>query len=155
VIIIRPYDEADEAAVIAFWREVFPEAPPWNDPREDIRRKLRVQRKWFLVASLESSIVGTAMAGYDGHRGWLYYVGVSEAHRRLGVGSLLLRRIEQELAVAGCPKLNLQVRARNPEAVAFYESLGFQVEERVSMGKLLIRDPEPAHPPRDASPVDR
>ncbi len=137
MIQVRPYVESDEAAVAALWREVFPGAPSWNHPETDIRRKLAVQREMFLVAALGSEVVGTAMAGYDGHRGWVYYVAVSPRHRRQGIGTALMRNVEQGLASLGCPKLNLQVRASNREVVAFYQKLGYKVEERVSMGKRL------------------
>ncbi|MBU0494260.1 MAG: GNAT family acetyltransferase [Chloroflexi bacterium] len=144
MIEIRAYLESDEAAVAALWREVFPGSPAWNHPETDIQRKLAVQRELFLVALLGSEIVGTAMAGYDGHRGWVYYAAVSPGHRRQGIGSALMRAVEHRLAAAGCPKLNLQVRATNRAVVAFYERLGYQVEERVSMGKRLFHSfPEP------------
>jgi ribosomal protein S18 acetylase RimI-like enzyme len=134
---IRPYKESDEAAVAALWREVFGDAPAHNVPEEDIRRKLAVQRELFLVAEEGGEVVGTALAGYDGHRGWVYYVAVKPAFRRRGVGAALMARVEEDLRVMGCPKLNLQVRASNREAVAFYERLGYVVEDRVSMGKRL------------------
>jgi len=137
VIQIRPYSESDEAAVAELWREVFPDSPSWNHPETDIRRKLSVQRELFLVATLDSEIVGTAMAGYDGHRGWVYYVAVSPRYRRQGIGAALMRHVEQGLASLGCPKLNLQVRASNHEVVSFYEKLGYAAEERISMGKRL------------------
>ena len=137
MIQIRPYSEPDETAVAELWREVFPGSPSWNHPETDIRRKLSVQRELFLVAILDSEIVGTAMAGYDGHRGWVYYVAVSPRHRRQGTGAALMRNVEQRLANLGCPKLNLQVRASNHEIVSFYEKLGYQAEERISMGKRL------------------
>lgn len=134
---IRPFLDSDEAAVAALWREVFPGSPAWNHPETDIRRKLAVQRDLFLVAVLDSEIVGTAMGGYDGHRGWVYYVAVSPRHRRHGIGTALMTGVEEGLARIGCPKLNLQVRASNDQVVAFYERLGYKVEERVSMGKRL------------------
>ena len=77
------------------------------------------------------------MAGYDGHRGWVYYVAVSPRRRRQGIGSALMKEVEARLAQFGCPKLNLQVRATNQEVVAFYQQLGYEVEQRVSMGKRL------------------
>ena len=119
------------------WDEVFQDAPLWNNPLDDIRRKLSCQPEGFLVAFVDGEIAGTAMAGYDGHRGWIYYVGVAAQYRRVGVGAALLHRAEEYLIARGCPKLNLQVRPGNYEAVAFYESLGYRVEERISMGKLL------------------
>lgn len=134
---IRPYLESDEAAVAALWREVFPGAPAWNIPEADIKRKLAVQRELFLVAQFGSELVGTAMAGYDGHRGWVYYVVISPRYRRQGVGTALMERVEEGLARLGCPKVNLQVRASNEGVVSFYKKLGYQVEERVSMGKRL------------------
>ena len=134
---IRPYSEEDEPAVAGLWRQVFPDAPAWNRPTSDIRRKLAVQRELFLVALLDGELVGTAMGSYDGHRGWVYYVAVSEAHRRQGIGSALMKAVEEKLVQIGCPKLNLQVRASNKQVVEFYRKLGYHVEERVSMGKRL------------------
>lgn len=134
---IRPYSESDEAGVAQLWREVFPGSPSWNRPETDIRRKLSVQRELFLVATIDSDVIGTAMAGYDGHRGWVYYVAVSPRHRRQGVGTALMKGVEQRLVRMGCPKLNLQVRASNDEVVAFYRKLGYEIEERISMGKRL------------------
>jgi ribosomal protein S18 acetylase RimI-like enzyme len=138
---IRTYEESDEAAVAALWREVFPDAPAHNIPEDDIRRKLAVQRELFFVAVDGGDVVGTALAGYDGHRGWVYYVAVKPSRRRRGIGAALMKRVEEALTAAGCPKLNLQVRAPNRDAVAFYEKLGYVVEERVSMGKQLERAP--------------
>ena len=134
---IRTYEKGDEAAVAALWREAFPDAPAHNVPEEDIRRKLAVQRDLFFVAEESGEVVGTALAGYDGHRGWVYYVAVKPACRRRGVGAALMARVEDGLRAMGCPKLNLQVRSSNSQAVAFYERLGYAVEERVSMGKRL------------------
>jgi ribosomal protein S18 acetylase RimI-like enzyme len=134
---IRPYMESDEAAVAELWREVFPGAPAWNVPAADIERKLTVQRELFLVATIDLEVVGTAMAGYDGHRGWVYYVAVRPRYRRQGIGTALMERVEAGLARLGCPKVNLQVRASNEGVVSFYKKLGYQVEERISMGKRL------------------
>ncbi len=134
---IGPYEDKDEVEVAALWREVFPNAPAWNHPETDIRRKTAVQRDLFFVATLDGRVAGTAMAGYDGHRGWVYYVAVSPKHRRQGIGRALMTRVEEELKARECPKLNLQVRASNAEVVRFYESLGYDVEDHISMGKRL------------------
>lgn len=123
--------------MVALWNTAFPDNPGHNEPRRNIRRKLGVQRELFLVATDGDRLVGTALAGDDGHRGWVYYVAVEPARRRRGIGALLMRRVEEDLARRGCPKLNLQVRATNQEVIAFYERLGYDVEDRVSMGKRL------------------
>jgi ribosomal protein S18 acetylase RimI-like enzyme len=137
VVQLRPYREDEEDAVTALWNSVFPHPSPWNEPRFVIARKLALQRELFFVAVSEGAVVGTAMGGFDGHRGWLYKVAVRPDKQRRAIGSALVRRIETALAALGCPKLNLQVRSPNMGAVAFYESLGYSVEERISMGKRL------------------
>jgi ribosomal protein S18 acetylase RimI-like enzyme len=77
------------------------------------------------------------MAGYDGHRGWLYAIAVHPECRRTGLGSLLVRHAERALASIGCMKINLQLLATNEATAAFYRSLGYAVEPRISMGKVL------------------
>ena len=101
----------------------------------DIKTKREVQPELFVVALIEDSLVGTAMAGFDGHRGWVYYLGVDPDHQRQGIGTALMKRVESKLLGMGCPKLNLQIRADNAEVQAFYESLGYFSEDRLSMGK--------------------
>src|SRR5690606_34749784 len=121
----------------ALWRACFPGDPPHNSAAAAIPAKLEVQPELFLVAEEEGRVIGTAMAGWDGHRGWLYAVAVDPARRRGGVGRALVRAAEARLAALGCGKVNLQVRAENAGVAAFYEGLGYAVEERVSMGKRL------------------
>jgi len=137
---IRPYQESDQAAVATLWREAFPDSSQWNRPETDIQRKLAVQRELFLVAVLDGRVVGAAMAGYDGHRGWVHLVVVSPSVQRQGIGAALMKRVEADLLQLGCPKINLQVRVGNEPVIAFYRKLGYAVEERVSMGKRLIFD---------------
>ena len=136
---IRSYRETDEAAVVALW-EACNLTRPWNNPQKDIVRKLQVNPEWFLVAELAGQIVGTVMVGYEGHRGWINYLAVAPTHRRAGLGRALMAAAEQRLRAAGCPKINLQVRPDNPEAVAFYERIGFAVEGTISLGKRLEKD---------------
>jgi ribosomal protein S18 acetylase RimI-like enzyme len=137
IVQIRPYEDTDESAVIALWGEDLSDAAPHNDPATVIRKKLAVESDLFLVAVADGVVVGTVMGGYDGHRGWVYAVQVARSARRTGIGSALMRRLEALLADRGCLKVNLQVRATNAAVVAFYEQLGYAVEERVSMGKRL------------------
>jgi ribosomal protein S18 acetylase RimI-like enzyme len=138
-MLIRPFAPDDTEAVVALWERVGL-TRPWNDPRKDIARKLRVQRELFLVAVEGTRLVGTVMAGYDGHRGWVNYLAVDVDCRRRGLGRQLMSDAEAGLRSLGCPKINLQVRAENREALAFYERLGFTRDAVVTLGKRLERD---------------
>jgi len=136
---LRPYAPADEEAVVELWRRCEL-TRAWNDPRKDIRRKLTTQPELFLVGEFEGAIIATAMAGYDGHRGWVNYLAVAPEHRSKGYGRLLMRHVEEQLVARGCPKLNIQVRNGNREALEFYRKIGYSVDETVSLGKRLIPD---------------
>jgi ribosomal protein S18 acetylase RimI-like enzyme len=94
---IRPYQAADEPAVIDLWIQVLPDPAPHNDPATTIRKKLAVERDLFLVAEIEGAVVGTVLGGYDGHRGWVYAVAVHPQNRRQGIGTALVRRLEEVL----------------------------------------------------------
>lgn len=134
---VRSYRDSDEPGVVALWTEVFPDDPPWNEPRLIIQRKHGVQLELFLVATRDSEVVGTVLAGFDGCRGWVHHLAVAPKARRARIGSSLMREAAARLKAIGAPKVNLQVRPSNEEAVRFYQSLGFKVEERVSMSQLL------------------
>ena len=139
---IRPFVESDETSVIALWVECGL-TRPWNDPHKDILRKLKLQREMFLVVEVEGEIVGSVMAGYEGHRGWVNYLAVAPSQRGKGYGAKLMRHVEELLLQAGCPKINLQVRAHNTAVLEFYRCLGYARDEVVSMGKRLIPDEPP------------
>jgi ribosomal protein S18 acetylase RimI-like enzyme len=133
---IRAFEPSDETAVILLW-ERCDLLRPWNDPHEDIRRKLAVQPELFLVGVANREIVATAMAGYEGHRGWVNYLAVAPEHQGKGFGRAIMAEAEKRLERMGCPKLNVQVRGANTAAVEFYRRLGYQVEDRVSLGKRI------------------
>jgi len=138
---IRAFQPGDETAVIGLW-ESCGLVRPLNDPAEDIRRKLTVNPELFLVGEVGGEIIASVMAGYEGRRGWVNYVSVSPECRRQGFGRQILAEVERLLRLRGCPKINLQVRATNPEAIKFYEHLGYKVDEVISMGKRLEKDSE-------------
>jgi ribosomal protein S18 acetylase RimI-like enzyme len=98
---------------------------------------LAVRPESLLLAELDGAVVGAVVAAFDGVRGWIHHLAVAPAHRRQGIATRLMRRAEATLRALGCPKINLQVRASNESVVAFYRTLGYQVEERLSMGRAL------------------
>jgi ribosomal protein S18 acetylase RimI-like enzyme len=143
---IRPFAIADTEAVVQLWHDCEL-TRPWNDPYRDIARKLTVQPELFLVGEIDGTVVASAMAGYDGHRGWINYLSVAPAHRRQGHARALVLAAERALVALGCPKINLQIRGGNTAVTALYERMGFRNDDTVCMGKRLIPD---GPDPRDA-----
>jgi len=142
---IRPYQESDEEAVIALWRECG--MLRWSDPRQDIARKLAVNPEWFLVGESGGQVVATCMVGYEGHRGWINLLAVKPGLQRSGLGRALMEEAERILRGAGCAKINLQVRSTNKKVIAFYRKLGFGTEDLVNLGKRLVTGEEPGAAP--------
>jgi len=138
-MLIRPFERRDTDAVIALW-QARGLTRPWNDPLKDIERKLAVQPELFLVGELDGAIVATAMGGYDGHRGSVYYLAAAEAHAGKGFGAAILAELERRLAAIGCPKINLLVRGENDAVVKFYDRLGYERHDSLSLGRRLIED---------------
>jgi ribosomal protein S18 acetylase RimI-like enzyme len=136
---IGSYQDHHHDGVVELWRQVFPDDPPWNEPVAALAAKLAVQPELVFVASEDGEVVGAVMAGYDGHRGWIYALAVHPAQRRKGIATALVGAVERQLAALGCVKLNLQVRAGNAAVVGFYEALGYATEDRISLGKRLGR----------------
>jgi ribosomal protein S18 acetylase RimI-like enzyme len=138
---VRIFNIDDEPAVAALW-ERCGLTRSWNDPHKDIGRKLEVQPDLFLVGVMEGRVVATVMAGYEGHRGWINYLAVSPEQRSRGHGRRMMEEAERRLLALGCPKVNLQVRSTNQEAMGFYRRIGYAADEVVSFGKRLVSDKE-------------
>lgn len=133
---IRPCTSEDQDAVIALW-EACGLVVPQNDPRGDIQTKIQFQPDLFLVAMAEDRLVGTVMAGYEGHRGWINYLAVAPTQRRRGIAKKMMASAEKKLRALGCPKINLQVRRTNTTVINFYRAIGFMEDEVISFGKRL------------------
>lgn len=138
-VTIRPFRPTDETALIRLW-QACGITRPWNDPGQDIARKQRVQPELFLVAHIDDALVGSLMGGYDGHRGWAYYLAVLPEHRLKGIGHKLMATLEAALKAMGCPKINLMVRTDNIAAHDFYERMGYTHQDVLTRGKRLIPD---------------
>ena len=139
-MLIRPFSPVDEPEVIDLWIRCGL-TRPWNNPHADIERKLAVDPDLFLVGEIDGAIVATVMGGYEGHRGWINYLAVDPVMQRRGLGRQMMGAIEPLLLARGCPKINLQVRDTNQEALGFYRAIGYAVDPVISFGKRLIVDP--------------
>ena len=133
------YNPDYQMAVVDLWKECNLTVPQ-NDPVEDIKKKLAFQPELFFVAFSDGKLVGSVMAGYEGHRGWLNYLAVLPSYQKRGYGRRLVERAIAELKRLGCLKLNVQIRESNASEVAFYEHLGFRNDHVVSLG-LRLKQP--------------
>ena len=125
---IRQYaDATDRLQVVELWRNVFGYETAHNEPNLAISKKIAINDGLFFVAVENSAIVGTIMAGYDGHRGRLYSVAVDPGKRLNGLGSSLVIHAEKALADLGCMKINLQLLATNEATAAFLSLLVTQL----------------------------
>jgi ribosomal protein S18 acetylase RimI-like enzyme len=136
---IRSYQPDDEASVIDLWQQCGL-VVPWNNPQADIARKCAHSPDLFFVGCIDTALVATCMAGYDGHRGWIYYLAVAEALQRQGIASRMVRHAESGLLRIGCPKIDLMVRNTNATVIEFYRSIGYGDDPVVVLSKRLVED---------------
>ncbi|HEY94656.1 MAG TPA: GNAT family acetyltransferase [Dehalococcoidia bacterium] len=136
---IRQYMPEDEETVIHIWRACSL-TKPWNNPKKDIDRKLKDSPDLFFVGLIDEKIVASVMAGYDGHRGWIYYLAIDPKHRKQGLGRQIMAAAEEKLLEIGCPKIDLMVRKNNLDVISFYEKIGYGHDEVITMSRRLIED---------------
>lgn len=136
---IRNYNLSDEAQVIDLWVKCDL-VRPWNNPKKDIERKLKVDPDLFLVGVLNNKIVATVIGGYEGHRGWINYLAIEPSQQRKGYGKIIMKEIEERLKAKGAPKINIQIQSTNKSVINFYKSIDYKIDDVISMGKRLIED---------------
>lgn len=149
-MIIRPYQSSDNEKLIQLWSDCGL-VVSHNNPIRDINRKLRVNPEMFLVGELDGKLIASCMAGYEGHRGWINYLAVSPSFQRKGHANEIMKAAEKLLNDAGCPKINLQVRTTNHTVIEFYKSIGYIVDDVISLSKRFEVD-EPYEIEQDTGP---
>ena len=135
-MIVSEVAEGDTEAVVALWRRCDL-TRPWNDPYADLERARVSPTSAMFVGRIEDVIVASVMVGYDGHRGWVYYLAVAPEARRDGLGRGMMQAAETWLSDRGAPKIQLMVRDSNTAALGFYERLGLERQAVVTLGKRL------------------
>ncbi len=136
---IITYRPQDEPAVLQLWEDCKL-TRPWNNPKRDIERILQVYPELFLVGFIGEILVATVIGGYDGHRGWIYYLGVLPDYRWRGYGRMMMEAVTEKLRNMGCPKINVQIRSDNTRALGFYRNLGYTNEDVISLARRLVED---------------
>ena len=136
-ITIRAYHDDDKEALAALLANAFPNNPPWNEPHAMINQKINDSPESLLVGVRgDGLIIASVMAGYDGHRGWINQLCVSEVHRGHGLGKMMIDHALTLLDEKGAVKVNLQIKGNNTRLQHYYESIGFETEERISMSVI-------------------
>jgi ribosomal protein S18 acetylase RimI-like enzyme len=135
-VILRDATVADAPAVIELW-QTCDLTRPWNDPLADFAQALGGPASMVLIAGHGEALAGSIMVGFDGHRGWVYYLAVAPDFRRHGLGRMLMDGAEAWLRTRGAPKIQLMVREDNHAALDFYEALGLERQKVVTLGKFL------------------
>lgn len=126
----------DRETVVALWR-ACDLTRPWNDPDRDFLLAVSGAISTVLVVRDGDAITGSVMVGFDGHRGWVYYLAVHPGFRRTGLGRALMAAAEDWLVERGAPKIQLMVREVNAAATRFYEALGLERQAVVTYGRFL------------------
>ena len=137
--LIRTYKKSDEERVINLWKTCNL-IVPWNNPKMDIQRKLSENPKLIFVGLIEDRLIASCMAGFDGHRGWVYFVVVHPDVQQKGIASKIMEHAEKKLKEIGCPKIQLMVRDANLGVIEFYKKIGYKIDPVLTMGKILIKD---------------
>ena len=140
---ISTIEDSEIPEVVALWQRCG-STRPWNDPEGDIARARKGDNATVLLGRDGGTLAASVMVGHDGHRGWVYYVTVDPDHRFKGYGRVIMAAAEDWLRMRGMEKMQLMVRADNAQVHAFYQSLGYFPQERVTFAKWLDgRDPTP------------
>ena len=127
---------ADTSEVVALWNACGL-TRPWNDPAADFARAIDGPASAVLLLREDDALAASVMVGFDGHRGWVYYLAVAPERRRAGLGRTMMDAAEAWLRARGAPKIQLMVRDDNEAALGFYESLGLERQKVITLGRFL------------------
>ncbi len=96
-----------------------------SDEPDEIQKKLQRDPDLFLVAEADGRMIGTVIGGFDGRRGMVYHLAVTEEYRKKGVGEMLMDELERRLKAKGCIRCYLLVTTENENAMHFYQKRGW------------------------------
>lgn len=133
---IHPLSDADIPDLVSLWRSAGL-TRPWNDPVDDARLALKGPSSTILGVRVGGALAASAMVGWDGHRGSVYYLAVDEPFRGQGLGRAMISAAETWLARFNAPKLHLMVREDNESATRFYDAIGYGADAVFVRSKRL------------------
>jgi ribosomal protein S18 acetylase RimI-like enzyme len=127
---------ADAGAAVALWEQAGL-TRPWNDATADFLRAVAGPASVVLGIREDGELLGAAMVGHDGHRGWVYYLAVADAARGRGLGRDLMDAAESWLVEHDIPKIQFMVRTDNEVVLDFYGHLGYAKQDVLVLGRRL------------------
>ncbi|MFC3714516.1 GNAT family acetyltransferase [Sphingoaurantiacus capsulatus] len=136
MIAIGALEPQEADAAVALW-QACGLTRPWNDPHADLKFAFDTPTSTILAGRIDGKLAATVMVGFDGHRGWVYYLAVDPTLQRGGHGAVMMRAAEDWLRGQGVPKLNLMVRGDNAVATGFYEAIGYDRSDVIVLQKFL------------------
>ena len=150
---IRPYEPADQNALVDLWRAADLMRNPLNDPATDIAMCLADGHGEILIGEIDGALVASAMVGHDGHRGWIYYVASDPERPGQGLGRQIMAAAEDWIRARGLPKVQLLVRQSNTRVIGFYQRLGYNMDPANLLSKRLDGNPLPLAQQSNQDPV--
>ena len=132
----REFTIDDYDAAIALWKKVEGLDVAEGDDREAIRRFLKQNRGLSRVATEGAKLVGAALCGHDGRRGYIYHLAVDPAYQGHGLGRRMMDECLAGLKRAGLERANILVAKDNPRGLDFWRRCGWEdLDDAAAMGR--------------------
>jgi ribosomal protein S18 acetylase RimI-like enzyme len=128
---IREMTISDYEAIYVLWQNSEGIGLSDADSKEGIKRFLTRNPSLSFVAFDREQLIGAALCGHDGRRGYIHHLAVANSHRKKGIGKSLVGRCMYALMRIGIAKCHLFVFDDNQEAIKFWSKVGWT--ERVEL----------------------
>jgi GNAT superfamily N-acetyltransferase len=135
-MIIQTYVPEDKPYVLALW-EKCGLCSKLKSPEADIETALKTPNCELAVGKIDEAVMASLLVGFDGHRGWIYYLAVAPDHQSTGRGATLLKWAEEWLKRRDCRRMLFMVEPQNGAALKFYQNLGYERSPMVLFAKPL------------------
>jgi ribosomal-protein-alanine N-acetyltransferase len=97
----------------------------WSWTQARVIKAIQDEATNVAVIQQRGAVTGFGIMRYGDERAHLVLLGVAAGHRKRGLGALLLAWLEKCAVTAGLERVQLEARADNPEAIAFYLEQGY------------------------------
>jgi len=139
---IRPLNPDDIAAALRLWQGTIPLGLREVENAEGLER-MAVRNPGVCHVALEGSeLVGVAICGHDGRRGYFHHLGVHTAHRRRGLGHRLIEACLAALYAEGIYRVRVQMKTNNSDGLKFRRSLGCRERRDTALISLMLKSDE-------------